>query len=68
MGEEVEANLKQQAYSVPGFCEAFGISKSFFYKLCLGGRGPKTLKVGRRTLVSKAAAMEWMAILESQVN
>jgi len=68
MSSALSASFEPQAYSVPGFCQAVGISKSLFYKLCQEGRGPKTLKVGRRTLVSKAAATEWITALESRVN
>ena len=68
MGSSLNMNVDPQAYSVPGFCQAVGISKSLFYKLCQEGRGPKTLKVGRRTLVSKSAAAEWITALESRAN
>jgi predicted DNA-binding transcriptional regulator AlpA len=65
MNNTLETRVTPEAYSVLGFCQAFGISKSLFYKLCQEGRGPKKLKVGRRTLVSRLAATEWMAGLES---
>ena len=47
------------ALSIPEFCEAFGISEDFFYKLKRLGQGPRLMKVGARTLISLEAATEW---------
>lgn len=47
------------ALSVMQFCGAYNFSKAFFYKLLKQGKGPKTFKVGRRTLISVAAAEQW---------
>jgi hypothetical protein len=54
----------QQVYDVSGFCKAHFISRAFFYKLQQLGRGPQIMKVGRRTLVSSAAAAEWVERME----
>jgi predicted DNA-binding transcriptional regulator AlpA len=47
------------ALSIPQFCAAFGISADFFYKLKRQGQGPRLMKVGKRTLISVAAADAW---------
>jgi len=47
------------ALSIIEFCEAFGISEDFFYKLKRQGQAPRLMKVGSRTLVSLQAANEW---------
>jgi predicted DNA-binding transcriptional regulator AlpA len=47
-------------YSVTDFCQAFGISRAFFYKLQAAGRGPRTVKVGRRTFITVEAADRWI--------
>jgi len=60
MGSEIE----RQALGVAQFCLAYGISRGLFYKLCRHGRGPRTFKVGRRTLVSVEAAREWRSVRE----
>ena len=54
----------QQVYDVSGFCKTHNISRAFFYKLQQLGRGPKVMKVGKRTLVSAAAAAEWRERME----
>lgn len=53
------------AQSVEAFCKAHDISRSFFYKLASEGKAPRTMKVGRRTLISSEAAREWRASMET---
>lgn len=48
-----------QAYTVASFCKAHSISRSFFYQLLKERAGPRVMKVGTRTLVSREAATEW---------
>lgn len=48
-----------KAFTVENFCEAYQISKSFLYKLAREGKGPRMMRVGRRTLISAEAAAEW---------
>lgn len=52
------------AFNVAEFCAAFRIGKGTFYKLLKEGKGPKLLKVGRRTLVSLEAAEAWRKKME----
>ena len=56
-----------EAYGVREFCASHSISRALFYKLVRSGRGPSTIKVGRRTLVTRAAAAEWISRLERDV-
>ena len=51
--------MTPEVFSVDSFCEAYQISRALFYKLLKEGRGPAVMKVGRRTLISRAAATEW---------
>ncbi len=51
--------------SVNDFCRTFGISRSMFYKLGREGRGPRLMKVGRRTLISGESAQEWQKRMEN---
>ena len=53
------------AFSVDEFCRRHGISRPMFYKLCRQGHGPRTMKIGVRTLVSVAAAEEWRRQMEA---
>ena len=47
------------ALTILEFCEAFRISDDFYYKLKRQRQGPREMKVGKRTLISMAAADEW---------
>ncbi len=49
-----------------GFCDSHNISRAMFYKLVKQGRGPRLFKVGTLTLISRAAAAEWVAQLERE--
>ncbi len=53
-----------ESYSVADFCGAHGISRALFYKLLREGRGPRVMKVGRRTLISREAAEQWRRRME----
>lgn len=53
-------------FSVPEFCHAHGISRGLLYKLLNEGRGPKAVKIGRRTLISSEAAETWRRRMEQE--
>ena len=52
--------------SVAEFCRQHGISRGTFYKELGQGRGPKAVKVGRRTLISAEAAEDWRRRMERE--
>lgn len=54
-----DIRIEPPAYSISEFCQAHGIGRSFFYKLLQDGRGPRTMQLGRRRLVSREEAAEW---------
>ncbi len=56
--------MGKAAFSVADFCREHGISRAFFYKLLLEGCGPRVMKVGRRTLISREAAEQWRRRME----
>ena len=56
---------EQRVYSVEEFCEAHGIGRSHFYILLRNNRGPKTMRLGRRRLISREAARDWRRQLET---
>ena len=56
-----------QAYDVRSFCTAYGISRSFAYVEIKAGR-LKTLKAGRRTLIPRQAADDWLNGLDRGVG
>lgn len=54
------------AQSVNEFCKSFGISRGLFYKLGREGKGPRLMRIGRRTLITTESANEWRKQLEGQ--
>ena len=52
--------------SVAEFCRSHGFSRGTFYKLQSEGRGPKAVKIGRRTLISSEAAETWRRKMEQE--
>lgn len=55
-------------FTIAGFADEHHISKAFLYKLINEGKGPRLMKVGRRTLISYEAAADWRAKLEAATN
>jgi hypothetical protein len=53
------------ALSIPEFCESFGISEAFYFKLKRQGLGPVEMKVGQRILISLEATAAWRAQREA---
>jgi hypothetical protein len=47
------------AYSIKDFCRAHSISPAFYHKLQREGLGPRELRLGARTLISRESAGEW---------
>ena len=56
------------AYTVPQFCDGFNVSRTHFYSLLKEGRGPRLMKVGRRTLISAQAAADWCKRMEDETS
>jgi hypothetical protein len=53
------------AFTIEEFCRAHRLSPSMFHKLRTQGEGPRVMKVGTRTMVSKEAAADWRAEREA---
>jgi hypothetical protein len=53
------------AFSVDQFCQRNGICKAHFYNAVRAGRGPRLMKVGRRTLVTRQAETDWHGAVEA---
>jgi predicted DNA-binding transcriptional regulator AlpA len=52
-------NPPKLALTIPEFCQAHGISEAFYYELQKRGKGPLTMAVGRRRLISLEDAKRW---------
>lgn len=57
--------MGRAAFSVAEFCREHGISRGLFYRLLREGRGPRVIKAGRRTLISREAAEQWRRRMEA---
>ena len=53
--------MNAKTYSIDEFCNAFGLSRSSFYRLRKAGNGPRVAKIGGRVVVPAAAADKWLA-------
>jgi len=53
------AEIGIEAYDIKSFCKAFNVSRSFAYAEMDAGR-LKHVKVGRRRLIPRAYALEWL--------
>lgn len=53
-------------YSIEDFCRAFRIGRSKLYQLWEQDKGPRTVKIGTRVLISADAAQEWLSSREAE--
>lgn len=56
------------AWSVDEFCKAHDFGRVKFYELLKEGRGPRIMKIGKRTLISVEAAAEWRRRMEQETE
>lgn len=54
-----------EAFSISTFLKSIPISRGKLYQMWADGTGPKTFRVGRKILISRRAASEWVAALEN---
>ena len=60
------SSIDRVAYSVDEFAHAHGFSRAHAYNLIRDGLGPKLMRVGRRTLISKEQAEAWRRRMEAE--
>jgi hypothetical protein len=59
MSNDTDIVGAKDAHDVPEFCVRHGISRAMFYKLEKLGKGPRIMKVGALTRISKEASADW---------
>jgi predicted DNA-binding transcriptional regulator AlpA len=65
MSVEFPVTDQRIAYSVAEVCSALGIARATLYSLWASGAGPPKFKLGKRTLVSRASLLSFVASLEA---
>ncbi len=60
--------MEQQAFTIPQFLNAYPISRAALYKAWKHNRGPRRAVVGRRVLIPRHAAEEWLASLSDEFD
>jgi predicted DNA-binding transcriptional regulator AlpA len=60
MNLESSSLVERRAFTLNGFCEAYGISRAMFYKLLKAGQAPRFAKIGSKILIATDAAAEWL--------
>jgi len=58
-----QVTVETRAFSIAQFCQAYGISRATFYNLKKANNAPATIQVGRRPLITTAAAETWEAAM-----
>ena len=53
-------------FTVDELCANSKISRVHFYSLRKAGKGPRVMKLGRRTLITKAAVTDWHTAMEAE--
>jgi excisionase family DNA binding protein len=51
--------------TLPQFIAAYSVPRSTFYDLVKRGHAPRVLRVGRRVLINRKAADEWVTRMEA---
>jgi len=64
----MQTDANTDADSVDSFCKRHSISRPFFYRLLQEGKGPKIIKLGRRTLITRESAAEWRKRMERETE
>lgn len=62
-GDRYVPQFELQAYDIRSFCAAYSVSRSFAYLEIKAGR-LRPLKAGRRTLIPRQAAEDWLNALD----
>ena len=66
MSKATTLQVPKLGYSVAEFCKAMGISKKLYYELVKAGKGPRSMRLGRRRVISERAMTDWQRERESE--
>ena len=63
-----QSPITKLTYTIPQFCDGHNLSRTHFYALLKEGKGPRLMKVGRRSLISAESAAAWRKRMEDETN
>jgi hypothetical protein len=55
-----------QVFTIKKFCDRYEIATSFYFKLQKQGKGPRTMRIGSKVLISAQAARDWVSEREAE--
>jgi hypothetical protein len=58
-------DIERKAHSIPEFCLRHDISRGTYYNLKKAGKGPRTMHVNGRELISIEAEADWRKACEA---
>ena len=58
--------MTKHALSIDEFCDDNGICRATLYNLWRSGDGPRSMRVGRRRLITDEAAADWRRDMEEK--
>jgi len=61
-----QRQVQMLGMSVEEFCEAYRIKRNLFYELLKAGKAPDTMQLGRRRIITYAAAERWQRAREAE--
>jgi excisionase family DNA binding protein len=61
-----QAEVERLTYTVAEFCAAMRISQTTYRKLRREGHGPAEMHVGKKPLITRAAAQAWMEAQQAE--
>ena len=64
----MDAMRDKDAFTIEEFCLRHGVSRAHVYNQWAAGRGPRRMKVGSRTLISREAAEDWRRQCEAEAS
>lgn len=62
----MHVETQPEMMSISRFCAQHDISRAFLYKLWGRKQGPRSVRIGRKVLISRKSAEEWRQQMEAQ--
>ena len=63
---KMNVEIRAEAFTIPQFIQIYPMARPTPYKLWKQGIGPRRTRIGRKILISRAAAEEWLREMEKR--